>query len=29
VHRELVDAIAAGEGPGLDAVIDRHTAAAA
>ena len=29
VHRELVEAIAAGEGPGLDAVIDRHTAAAA
>jgi DNA-binding FadR family transcriptional regulator len=29
VHRELVDAIAAGEGPNLDAVIDRHTAAAA
>ena len=27
VHRELVDAIAAGDGPGLDAVIDRHTAA--
>lgn len=25
VHRELVDAIAAGEGPGLDAVVDRHT----
>jgi DNA-binding FadR family transcriptional regulator len=24
VHRELVDAIAAGEGPGLDAVVDRH-----
>lgn len=27
VHRELVDAIAAGEGPALDAVVDRHTAA--
>jgi DNA-binding FadR family transcriptional regulator len=25
VHRELVDAIAGGEGPGLDAVVDRHT----
>jgi DNA-binding FadR family transcriptional regulator len=25
VHRELVDAIAAGDGPGLDAVVDRHT----
>jgi GntR family transcriptional regulator, transcriptional repressor for pyruvate dehydrogenase complex len=29
VHRELVEAIAGGEGPGLDAVIDRHIAAAA
>jgi DNA-binding FadR family transcriptional regulator len=28
VHRELVDAIAAGEGPRLDAVVDRHTPAA-
>jgi DNA-binding FadR family transcriptional regulator len=27
VHRELVDAIAAGEGPWLDAVVDRHTPA--
>jgi len=25
VHRELVDAIAAGDGPRLDAVVDRHT----
>src|SRR3954470_932596 len=27
VHRELVDAIAAGEGPWLEAVVDRHTPA--
>jgi DNA-binding FadR family transcriptional regulator len=29
VHRELVDAIAAGEGPALDAIVDRHTPLAA
>jgi DNA-binding FadR family transcriptional regulator len=29
VHRELVDAIAAGDGPALEAIVDRHTPAAA